>query len=74
MKKYVHLTFQILVRYFKFINGIPAKSQFLQFYSQQSWAFFRLPAEKDSYCSCVISHLYKSILSFFLSNTLSLNL
>jgi hypothetical protein len=31
------------------INGVPAKSQFLQFYSQQSLAFFRLPAEKDSY-------------------------
>ncbi len=44
------------------INGVPAKSQFLQFYSQQSLAFFRLPAEKDSYCSCVIKVLkYKII-------------
>jgi hypothetical protein len=37
------------------INGFPAKSQFLQFYLQQSMAFFRLLAEKDSYCSCVIN-------------------
>ena len=58
MKKYVHLTFQILVRYFKFINGIPAKSQLLQFYSQQSWAFFHLPVEKDINYSSVISYLY----------------
>jgi hypothetical protein len=38
------------------INGVPAKSQFLQFYSQQSLAFFRLPAEKDSFCSCVTNY------------------
>ena len=30
----------------KFIYSDPAKRQFLQFYSQQSWAFFCLPAEK----------------------------
>jgi hypothetical protein len=27
-------------------NDVPAKFQFLQFYLQQSWAFFRLPAKK----------------------------
>jgi hypothetical protein len=42
----------------KLIDGVPAKSQFLQFYSQQSYTFFRLPAEKDSYCSCVIDFYF----------------
>jgi hypothetical protein len=41
-----------------FINSVPAKSQFLQFNSQQSLAFSRLTAEKDSYCSCVINFVY----------------
>jgi hypothetical protein len=40
------------------INGIPAKSQFLQFNSQQSLAFSRLTAEKDSYCICIINFVY----------------
>jgi hypothetical protein len=39
MKRYVHLSFQILVRKFMFINGVPAKSQFLQFYSQHPRLF-----------------------------------
>jgi hypothetical protein len=39
MKKYVHPTFQILVRKFMFINGVPAKSQFLRFYSQHPGLF-----------------------------------
>jgi len=45
------------------IHGVPAKSQFLQTYLKKFWAFFRLPAEKDSFCSASFIDLVQSSMS-----------